>query len=156
MKLELKRFSGQKDSTLGLLFLDGLFACFTLEDEYRDIKVKGETRIPAGTYKVEKRKVDSGLTQKYKDKYSWFDYHFMLQDVPNFNYVYIHVGNDDDHTDGCLLVGDGVLSNLSTENNNLNTSAQAYERIYKQMSKSSSPIEIVISDEKEMLGYESC
>ena len=80
----------------------------------------------------------------------------MLQDVPNFNYVYIHVGNDDDHTDGCLLVGDGVLSNLSTENNNLNTSAQAYERIYKQMSKSSSPIEIVISDEKEMLGYESC
>ena len=78
MKLELKRFSSQSDTTLGLLFVDGEFECFTLEDEYREEKVKGETRIPAGTYKVEKREVLSGLTKKYRSKYPWFDYHFML------------------------------------------------------------------------------
>jgi len=44
MKLELKRFSGQSDTTLGLMFVDGEFECFTLEDEYRADKVKGETR----------------------------------------------------------------------------------------------------------------
>ena len=64
MKLELKRFSAQSDTTLGLMFLDGEFECFTLEDEYRAEKIKGETRIPAGTYKVEKREVISGLTEK--------------------------------------------------------------------------------------------
>ena len=36
MKLELKRFSAGNDSTLGLMFVDGEFECFTLEDEYRE------------------------------------------------------------------------------------------------------------------------
>ena len=133
MKLELKRFSSQSDTTLGLLFVDGEFECFTLEDEYREEKVKGETRIPAGTYKVAKREVLSELTKKYRNKYPWFDYHFMLQDVPNFQYVYIHVGNDDDHTDGCLLVGDAVKSNLFNDDNNLTSSGPAFKRLYHKM-----------------------
>jgi len=145
MKLELKRFSSQSDTTLGLLFADGAFECFTLEDEYRSQKVKGETRIPAGTYKVEKREVLSGLTEKYRKKYPWFDFHFMLQDVPNFQYVYIHIGNDDDHTDGCLLVSDAVKSNRFDENNNLSSSGPAFKRLYQKMSESSS-LEIIISD----------
>ena len=133
MKLELKRFSASKDSTLGLMFVDGEFECFTLEDEYREEKVKGETRIPEGTYKVAKREVLSGLTEKYRSKYHWFDYHFMLQDVPNFQYVYIHVGNDEDHTDGCLLVGDAVKSNRFNEDNNLTSSGPAFKRLYQKM-----------------------
>ena len=135
MKLELKRFSSQSDTTLGLLFADGAFECFTLEDEYRSQKVKGETRIPAGTYKVEKREVLSGLTEKYRKKYPWFDFHFMLQDVPDFQYVYIHIGNDDDHTDGCLLVSDIVKSNRFDENNNLSSSGPAFKRLYQKMSE---------------------
>jgi len=135
MKLELKRFSSQSDTTLGLLFVDGEFECFTLEDEYRTIKIKGETRIPAGTYKVEKREVLSGLTKKYRSKYPWFDFHFMLQDVPDFQYVYIHIGNDDDHTDGCLLVSDAVKSNRFDENNNLSSSGPAFKRLYQKMSE---------------------
>jgi hypothetical protein len=133
MKLELKRFSSQSDTTLGLLFVDGEFECFTLEDEHREEKVKGETRIPAGTYKVEKREVLSGLTKKYRNKYPWFDYHFMLQDVPDFQYVYIHIGNDDDHTDGCLLVADSVKSNKFDQDNNLSSSAPAFKRLYQKM-----------------------
>ena len=135
MKLELKRFSSQSDTTLGILFVDGEFECFTLEDEYRADKIKGETRIPAGTYKVEKREVLSGLTKKYRSKYPWFDFHFMLQDVPDFQYVYIHIGNDDDHTDGCLLVSDAVKSNRFDENNNLSSSGPAFKRLYQKMSE---------------------
>ena len=53
MKLEVIRFSSQSESTLGMLFdvTNGKkFLCFTLEDEARETKVKGETRIPAGIY----------------------------------------------------------------------------------------------------------
>ena len=74
MKLELKRFSGQSDTTLGLMFVDGEFECFTLEDEYRAEKVKGETRIPAGTYKVEKREVIFTLCFKMYQVFNMFTY----------------------------------------------------------------------------------
>ena len=134
MKLTLTRFSGQSTSTLGLLFVDNSFECFTLEDEERVVKIKGETRIPEGTYQVKKREVLSGLTKKYRDRFDFFDYHFMLQDVPGFEYVYIHIGNDETNTDGCLLVGDGVKSNRFDEKNNLQSSTSAFERLYKRMS----------------------
>ena len=59
MKLKVLRFSSQEDSTSGLLFDDSdgkmKFLCYTLEDEYREKKVSGETRVPAGTYKIELR-----------------------------------------------------------------------------------------------------
>ena len=134
MKLSLTRFSGQSTSTLGLLFVDNSFECFTLEDEERVVKIKGETRIPEGTYQVKKREVLSGLTKKYRDRFDFFDYHFMLQDVPGFEYVYIHIGNDETNTDGCLLVGDGVKSNRFDQNNNLQSSTSAFERLYKRLS----------------------
>jgi len=146
MKLELKRFSSGADSTLGILLADGVFECFTLEDEYRTDKIKGETRIPAGIYKVEKREVLSGLTEKYRKKYPWFDFHFMLQDVPNFQYVYIHIGNDDDHTDGCLLVGDSIKSNRFNNDNNLTTSGPAFKRLYQKMSDADH-VEVTIVDD---------
>ena len=56
LKYEVLRISSQKDSTSGLLFEVNngkrTFLCYTLEDEQRDVKVWGETRIPAGTYKL--------------------------------------------------------------------------------------------------------
>ena len=61
MDLLVLRFSSQKDSTSGLLFQKtesfGLqFLCYTLEDEFRALKVRGETRIPAGIYDIQFRK----------------------------------------------------------------------------------------------------
>mgnify|MGYP003122063051 CR=1 FL=1 len=54
MKLKVLRFSSQSDSTNGLLFDDSdgdmKFLCYTLEDEYRSKKVRGETRVPAGVF----------------------------------------------------------------------------------------------------------
>ena len=49
MKLQVLRFSSESDSTSGLLFdiTNGIkFLCYTLEDEHREEKVMGETRIP--------------------------------------------------------------------------------------------------------------
>jgi hypothetical protein len=94
MKILVERFdSGSKD-TLGRLYIDGKFFAYTLEDEKRDVKVKGDTRIPEGTYKV-----------IFYDSPSHGKDSLMIKDVPNFKYILIHSGNTEDHTDGCLLVG---------------------------------------------------
>ena len=57
MKLDVVRTQFGKDATNGMLFINGLFECFTLEDEYRDLKVRGETCIPDGEYEIKLRTV---------------------------------------------------------------------------------------------------
>ena len=105
MELINTRIASDKESTLGLLTVDGKKFSFVIEDEEREIKVKGETRIPAGKYFVKFRKQLTPLTKKYRKRYSWFTYHLELQNVPNFSYVYIHIGNFESSTDACQVVG---------------------------------------------------
>lgn len=129
MKINVKRYKDDGDSTLGLLFLDGVFECFTLEDEQRDVKVKGETRIPEGTYKVDFRRELSGLTRKYRQKHDWFEWHLHVKEVPSFKYVYIHIGNNESHTDGCLLVASTVDKDKMFQGR----STQAFKVLYEKV-----------------------
>lgn len=132
MKFEVLRFSSQSDSTLGMLFdiTNGRkFLCFTLEDEYRNVKVKGETRIPAGTYELKLRK-EGGFHQKYAVKYgSMHKGMIHVQNVPGFQYILWHTGNTDEHTDGCLLLGDTSQQNINKQGF-IGASADAYKRVY--------------------------
>jgi hypothetical protein len=129
----LQRYSDNGDDTLGLLFTGeqynlGLMG-YTLEDEKRLIKVGGETRIPAGTYDLELRKVESRLTLKYRKLYDFFTWHIQIMRVPNFNYVYVHIGNDDEDTDACVLIGDGANNNMIAPGF-ISNSTIAYQRWY--------------------------
>ena len=86
MELEVIRFSSGADSTNGILLdkTNNKFLAYTLEDEYREEKKYGETRIPNGTYKLQLRK-EGGYHQKYSKRFS--DIHVgMLHviDVPGF------------------------------------------------------------------------
>ena len=133
MELELLRYSSGADSTMGLLF-DATgprkFLCYTIEDEYRKNKVAGETRIPEGKYDI-KLRTEGGFHNRYKDKFG-NDFHkgmLWLQDVPNFEYILIHIGNTDDDTAGCILVGDTAESNV-TNDGFIGSSTAAYKRIY--------------------------
>lgn len=134
MNLELYRYSSNNDDTLGLLFVDGRFYCYTLEDEARNEKKYGETRIPAGTYDIELRTV-GGFHKRYSLRFPGMHKGMLqLKDVPNFEYILIHIGNDDDDTAGCLLVG-------NTGNNNqvgrgfVGHSEPAYRRLYPVIAK---------------------
>ena len=103
--------------------------CYTLEDEARALKVKGETRVPAGTYNIGLR-TEGGFHSKYSKKY--FGIHVgMLHvlDVPNFEYILIHTGNTDEHTAGCLLLGDTSQQNINKEGF-IGGSTSAYKRVY--------------------------
>lgn len=134
MRLLLQRYSSGEDTTLGLLFDDTgpaskRFLCYTLEDEHRELKVYGETRIPSGEYDIELRTV-GGKHAKYGAKYP--DMHkgmLWLQDVPNFEYVLIHVGNTDADTEGCILVGNSAVENVVGEGS-IGSSVNAYKRVY--------------------------
>lgn len=112
------------------------FVAHTLEDEPREVKLSGETRIPAGAYQLKIRKEDTHLTVKHREVYNkgyttpWFKYHIEITGIPNFSGVYIHAGNDETHTDGCLLLGDCL--DLSLTSNQLTKSTVAVKRFYDQ------------------------
>lgn len=128
MELKLPRFSGGDEATLGLLHVDGKFFCYTLEDQFNEPKVPGETRIPPGRYQITLRD-EGGMTQRYEKR---FDFHIgmlWIRDVPDFKFVYIHTGNNDDHSEGCILVGDGQFQNV-TERGQVSSSVSAYTRLY--------------------------
>jgi hypothetical protein len=127
--LELYRYSTRHDSTLGLLYFDGQFLCYVLEDGPRKVKVRGETRIPKGEYRVKLRTI-GGHHERYARSYG-LNHHGMLQiiNVPGFEFILIHVGNYVKDTAGCLLVGESP-SMASAEFQSLVGSRHAYERIY--------------------------
>ena len=133
MKLEVLRFSSENDSTNGLLFdvTDGRrFLCYTLEDEHRDVKKYGETRVPAGEYRITLRTV-GGFHGRYLKKYG--EMHkgaLWVRDVPNFEYILIHTGNTDEHTAGCLLLGNSQQTNFGDSNGFVGSSVDAYKRVY--------------------------
>lgn len=139
MEFEVLRFSSQKKSTLGLLFqiteTGKTFLAYTLEDEARTEKVWGDTRIPAGKYKLGLR-TEGGFHRNYLLKYGSTFHKGMIHvlNVPGFEFILWHIGNDEDDTAGCLLVGDESIQNL-TRNGFIGKSANAYERIYPIVAK---------------------
>lgn len=144
MKLHLERIKGTADATFGNLWLDGKLFCFTLEDEYRFEKLHSETRIPAGTYKIDLRN-EGGLTKKYARRFP--DFHrgmLWLRDVPGFNWIYLHVGNTDDDTAGCVLVG--MAGNLTSME--IQSSTPAYRALYEAVvdAAEAGELEITVED----------
>lgn len=108
-------------ATIGKVYLDGVFRYYSLEDKVREIpghpasewKVKGETAITQGRYKV---------TVVWSPKHQCMVP--LVNDVPGFSAIEIHWGNTDRDTEGCLLLGllhkagqDNVGASISAWNN---------------------------------------
>lgn len=136
MKYEVLRVSSQKDSTSGLLFeVDNgkrTFLCYTIEDEQRDVKVWGETRIPAGTYQLELR-TEGGFHNRYKSRYAFHKGMIWVKDVPGFEYILWHTGNTDEHTAGCLVLGNSQESNIVKKDGFVGYSRDAYAFVYPRV-----------------------
>jgi hypothetical protein len=94
MNLVLKRIELGDTYTIGKLYIDDVFECYTLEDKVRDAKVRNETAIPYGTYPV---------CIDYSNRFQKDMPHVL--DVPEFSGIRIHSGNTDKDTEGCILLG---------------------------------------------------
>jgi len=134
MKLDVVRTQFGKDATNGMLFLNGIFECFTLEDEVRDIKVMSETAIPLGEYEIKFRNI-GGFDTKYKARYGSTFHKGMLelQDIPNFKFILIHTGNTDQHTAGCLLLGETQQDLDKGKDGFVGGSGDAYKKFYPKV-----------------------
>lgn len=102
MKLTLISLPSANGCTVGDLYVNGAWQCFTLEDEVREAKcqavsswkIPGNTAIPAGTYNI-----IVNMSQRFQRMMP------LLLDVPGFDGVRIHMGNTAADTEGCILVG---------------------------------------------------
>ena len=135
MKLTVVRTQFGTDATNGMLFINGLFECYTLEDQYQSVKVMHETCIPEGTYDIKFRTV-GGFHEKYKKRYGNDHYGMLhLQDVPNFTYILLHAGNTDEATSGCTLLGETQQDLDVSDDGFIGRSGIAYQKLYKKVSK---------------------
>ena len=131
MDIKVLRYSKNLESTLDIIMINNVFECYGLEDEKRTRKVFGETRIPDGKYKIGLRTV-GGTHARYSKKFGFHKGMLHILDVPNFEYILIHIGNTDDDTAGCLLLGNTVNNN-KIEDGFLGGSTNAYIKFYKKV-----------------------
>lgn len=127
MKIEIKRLHKTVNSTIGELLVDGIWECYTLEDIEREVKVKSETAIPKGTYKV-----IINQSNRFKRLLP------LLLNVPNFEGVRIHSGNSNHDTEGCILVG------KTRSNDFIGQSRKAFDTLFAKMQKAKE-ITLIIS-----------
>lgn len=129
--VKLVRARQGKQSTLSYLFVDGEFVCYALEDAIRDVKIKGETAIPAGKYSLFLNTYGA-MNARYKRGFP--DFHqgmIEIKEIPNYSYVYIHIGNNIGDTSGCILVG--TSWELIERDYELRKSKKAYVSLYKRL-----------------------
>lgn len=139
MRLEVERRWPKDTYTIGRLYVDGVLFCNTLEDKDRGLKqtdslvyiksrkVYQETAIPKGVYKVAMNVISP--------KYSASAWYWKLcqgkvprlLNVPGWEGVLIHTGNNALQTAGCLLVGKNTKVGQLTE------SKATFEKLYKKM-----------------------
>lgn len=136
MKVEVIRLRDNGDTTIGVFRIDYEVICGCIEDEDRTVKLDGETRIPNGTYKLSLRE-EGGFHKRYLEKYGQHFHFGMLciynkpnwvleNDGKKFQYVLIHTGNTDEHTEGCLLPNFGVDFDSGIGSR----SGDAYKKLY--------------------------
>jgi len=132
-KFSVIRYAASRVNTLGLLVRQdadgGEFLCYTIEDPAQPKKIKGNTRIPAGTYELTLR-TEGGFHSRYATKFPAIHAGMVwVRDVPGFEYILVHIGNTRADTEGCLLVGDGVQYSPDGEAS-ITGSRSAYLRVY--------------------------
>jgi hypothetical protein len=127
MIINVKRLYKTENSTIGELTIDGVFECFTLEDRERPVKIKNETAIPTGTYKV-----IINRSNRFKRLLP------LLINVPNFEGVRIHPGNSNHDTEGCILVG------RTRSKDYISQSRKAFDSLFIKMQKAKE-ITLIIS-----------
>lgn len=139
MRITLIRKWNKKDYCIGDLYIDGVWFCNVLEDtdrglkdemteeEILKLKVKGETAIPTGIYKV-----TVTYSPKYKKNMP------LINNVKGYSGIRIHSGNTSKDTEGCLILGRNTKVGMVTE------SRKTYNAFFKRLQQTKERIIIDI------------
>jgi hypothetical protein len=128
MELKLIRETKTNDSTIGKLYINEIYHCYTLEDTEREIKVQNVTAIPKGRYEV-----IVNFSNRFQQQMP------LLLKVPNFEGVRIHWGNYSKDTEGCILLGTTKAVNM------IGNSRTAYAKFMSVINKVSKKEKIFIT-----------
>lgn len=145
MLIQVKRKTFTDISTIGDMFIDSQFVCYTLEDKTRtadEEHIKGKTSIPYGTYQIHFRKEgtiyeslkkhftdikqERGSLHIYNITGNTYPIWYKTPGVQPEACVLIHTGNKNEDTEGCLLVGAKVGKDVILPGE----SSVAYRKIY--------------------------
>lgn len=123
MELLLTRIAKKEKYTIGHLYMrdrqnrQWVKLCDTIEDKDRNLdqsmseaniaklKVKHQTAIPTGTYKIVMNVVSNSFIKKQKYKDFCNGKLPRLSYVKGFSGILIHAGIDQDSSSGCIIVG---------------------------------------------------
>lgn len=149
MKITLRRTFKGETYTIGKMYIDGEYICDTIEDrdrgltqdmsssEIAKIKVKHQTAIPTGTYKVTLKVQSPKYSQR--SQYNFCKgYLPRLIDVPGFEGILIHIGNKHEDSSGCILVGENKVKGQV-----INSTA-TFKKLYEILKNSDDEITIEI------------
>lgn len=130
MEITIKRIAKRNGYTIGHLSVNNQYFCDTLEDRDRGltsamsrldiakIKVKSQTSIPTGRYRV-----IFTYSPKFRRKMP------LLLDVPGFDAIRFHYGNTAADSEGCILVGENKQKGMVLN------SRKTFERLNDTMAK---------------------
>lgn len=116
MSIVVERYQSEKDWTLSEFFINGKKYGVGVEDEHRDVKLHGETRIPNGVYEIDLTyspkfsktyfsDISSNISLTKNARFNNEHLLITLLNVPNFSRVLWHWGNTDLDSSGCYIVG---------------------------------------------------
>lgn len=127
MKLLLTRIAKKDKYTIGRLYMQDkqnkqwVKLCDTIEDKDRGldqsmseanithIKIKHQTAIPTGTYKIVMNIVSGTFVKKQKYKDFCGGKLPRLSYVKGFSGILIHAGIDQDSSSGCIILGENKV-----------------------------------------------
>ena len=131
MESKIIRVAQGKESTLSQLYINGLFQCYLLEDKIREVKIPSQTAIPKGVFSL-KLNTYGAKNVDYKKAFGKLHQGMIeISGLPNFSFVYIHIGNTIKDTAGCPLCGFGFQ--FAEGDFQVTQSIAAYKMIYPKL-----------------------
>jgi hypothetical protein len=130
------------DSTISRLWMQKMAAeakviskqgiCWILEDGLRNIKVPKKTRIPAGRFRLKPTRSSKFYEIYRKDPNLKLKYILTIIEVPQFDLIRVHAGEDVEDTAGCPLTG--LCTGMDAQSNfTVNRSREALKRIHNHL-----------------------
>lgn len=131
--IRILRMAQGSNTTLSHLYFKDIFMCYLLEDSIRDTKIYGETCIPEGKYPL-RLNTTGGMNRKYKNRFPNIHRGMLeISEIPNYSFIYIHIGNTHKDTLGCPLTGRSF--NFSNGDYSVVQSTVAYQAVYSELLK---------------------